>query len=187
LFLSLDLDFSVPGILSLLNDRKHRSAHFRLGLACGIQIHGELVFPNSIYVLAYRWHKSRYIAWTAGRSVPTRPAAIAIGLEWVHVKETVAGQGNACKHRVIQRTFHDVCMLDVYHQQIHPMMPEHHAYRGEGFAIGGLLRYIKILEKALVCMGSAEGAGDVHMAQHHIVPYAVKGGHVIGIGRSGYD
>ena len=61
------------------------------------------------------------------------------------------------------------------------MVPEYHADRGTGLAIGLQVGQIIIFRETLVVFGRSDSTRDIHIPQRHVIPQTIHGGHVTAI------
>jgi hypothetical protein len=115
---------------------------------------------------------------TASRAEPFAAGVLAAGGQGIAVEETVAAQRQPVQRPVVEAALEHVGVLAFAGQQVHALVPEHHAHRGAGFAVGLLVGQVIIGRKALVAARRADAPGDVHVAVDHVFPDGFHGLHV---------
>jgi hypothetical protein len=98
---------------------------------------------------------------------------LAVRLERVGIEEGVSLERNAGDQSVVERALHHVDVLAIAMEQELAMIPVVHSNRGAGLVVGGHVRKVVRIAKALVSAGGADAASEVELRLHQAVPDAI--------------
>ena len=176
---------SCPRIFSGLCQGHVLVTDLHVGGAAYEEVDPDGTVRHTVDVVADRGEETADLARAAGAAVPGLAVVVPERLQRVDIEEPVAGKGYSRQGAVVHRTLEDIDILAVSGELVHPPVPEDHAYRGAGLAVGGEVRKGIVIREALVAGALADSPGDVHVSQDNIIPKAVQGipvALVVGVG-----
>ena len=103
----------------------------------------------------------------------------------IGIEEQVAGERDAGEDAVVEDALHDVGILAVELEALHPRIPEERGDVGAGLGIGAGVRQAVRRAIAFPAAGRADAAGDIELGPDHVGPDLVEsgdGGRVAGQG-----
>ena len=112
---------------------------------------------------------------------------ITLGLQGIHIEETVSGEGHPGQGGIVEAALHDIGITDITRKAVHTGIPENHADRCAGLAVCFQIGEVIVFGESFVGIGRADSARYVHVSEHYVVPNAVQGFHIAFVSRKRGD